>query len=414
MASLTFQEAEKIIKESPKQAEELVFEYQQYVKTHQETPPTDYPESVKNGEVIAETYGDLRYQHEDSQMSENGEIDRAIAPQDLMGMPILAASFLQRPKIMEEDGNYQKIEEKLKKEWLKSHNAKDFSSEEGLNYLHGSLDDKTKPSVGKEAEEAFRNNPKFKKRTERYDKEKKKVYKNHKSDPQWLAHQRNMQVETNSRLELLEKNRDKKIKASKENVEKSQQEIIQRVQKKHQGEFAEKHPEKAKAYFERIEAEGIKREEKKKKSSSDSPDMRRVIDELRKSEMPPTQRPPSPGRPSSFGQNIGRGFDQIQRGTSNIAQGGSRIASQAGRAAAQAGRVAAQAAARGIMMFFATPPGWITLGVIIGVLIVVFLIVLIMGKDKQPAQQMTSLEASPSATLSPITPTEELTPPVAP
>ncbi len=417
-----FSEIEKLIRENPKEADARYFEWQQFLKANVQSSPElysieaseefygwakEHPEknvdpSVWVGKEISEAYYYLREQHEDTQMRENGGIDRSVVPQDLMSVPLLAAAFLQKPKTMQEDKNYQKTEERLRKEWLKNHNAKDFLSKEGVDYLYGSLDDTAKTSISKETEDAFRNNPKFKKRIERYDKETKKTYKNHDSDPQWLNHERNTRLEINDRLALLGKT-----------SEKSQQEIIQRVQKKHREEFTRRHPEKARVYFEKIEAETIKREEKEKKSSSNSPNIRKLLDELRKSEMPPTQRPSFSERPS-FGQSFNRGLNQVQRGATNVARGGSRIASQAGRAAAQAGRVAAQAATRGIMAFFATPPGWITLGVIVGVLVIVFLIVFIMGRDKQTTQQATLLEASPSATLSPIAPSEQPTTPAEP
>lgn len=305
-----FSQIEKLIRENPKEADARYFEWQQSLKANASSSPElysietseefyrwakEHPEknidpSVWVGKEISEAYYYLREQHEDSQMKENGTVDRTTVPPGLAGVPLLAASFLQKPKIMQDDGGYQKIEERLRKEWLKKNNVKDFSSNEGLDYLHGSLDDRAKVSIRKEAEEVFRSNPKFKKRVERYDKEAKKIYKDHRNDPQWLANERSAQLEINDRLVLLEKARDKKIKLSKEEIEKSQQKIIQDVQNKHREEFAEKHPEKAKIYFERIETERARREENKNKSHFGSFDVRRVFG---------TERPDMSGSPTT-------------------------------------------------------------------------------------------------------------------
>ena len=66
----------------------------------------------------------------------------------------------------------------------------------------------------------------------------------------------------------------------------------------------------------------------------------------------------------------------------------------------QTTKLAAQAAARGALAFFATPPGWIVLGVIAGIFVFVFLFVLINGESKYSSQTNAS-PTSPSPTLSP-------------
>lgn len=188
-------------------------------------------------------------------MNRDGVVDKSKVPAYLAAVPTLAAAFLIKPKIMEEDRHYQQIEEGLKKEWLKNNNAKDFSSKEGLDYLYGP-DDKTKPSLGKEAEEAFRKNPKFKQRVERYDKEKKKIYKKPDDDPRILAVRNKIQEEVRARTELLEKKskNSSQLNLSKEEVERYKKEIATNVTKKHWKDFDQNNPEKNKAYYNMISA----------------------------------------------------------------------------------------------------------------------------------------------------------------
>ena len=113
--TLSFQDAEKIIRENPKEADALAFEYREFLKTHPEGLPADAPKSVLDGKAISEAYYYLREQHEEQQARDTGKIDTSNIPTTLTALPILAASFLARPKIMQDDRDYQKIEEKLKK-----------------------------------------------------------------------------------------------------------------------------------------------------------------------------------------------------------------------------------------------------------------------------------------------------------
>jgi hypothetical protein len=255
MAGLSFQDAEKIIRENPKEADALAFASQEYFKSHKEALPSDIPKSVLDGQTISEVYSYLRDQHEDSQMHSDGAVDQSKIPLGLAATPLLAAAFLEKPKIMENDRSYQRIEENLKKEWLRNNPGKDFLSKEGIDYLYGSLDDRTKASLRREAEESFRNNPKFKDRIERYDKEAKKIYKDRRADPKVWTFEHNAQVEAAARFEFQEKNRDKKIKISKEDIGRSQGEIINAVNRKYLREFAQNYPEKTDTYHELLKAE---------------------------------------------------------------------------------------------------------------------------------------------------------------
>lgn len=300
MANLSSQDAEKIIRENPKQADALAFEAQEFLKTHPEVLPADLPQPILDGKAISEAYYYLRDQHEDSQMGKSGEVDRSSIPEGLVGVPLLAVAFLQRPKTMRDDGDYQKIEGNLKKEWLKNNNAKDFSSKEGLDYLYGSLDDKTKTSIHKEAEEAFRNNPRFAKKIERYDKEQKKIYKNHEDDPKWQEYRDGTQSEIKDRIELLEKKSKytTPLKLSKKEHEEYQNEIAERVRKKTREEFEQKNPEQAKIYFERIDAERRKWEEKTGTTSVNMPGAQSATTNFSSPTTSQTGQFPSPNFPS--------------------------------------------------------------------------------------------------------------------
>jgi hypothetical protein len=149
-------------------------------------------------------------------------------------------------------------------------------------------------------------------------------------------------------------------------------------------------------------------EKNDKRSSASSSDIRRVFEEVKKNEYPkPVQMQETPlNRLAIPEQRIGDSIGQTERGISNVGRAGSRVATQTGRAAAQAGRAAAQAtgrfaaaagrfaaqaAARGAIFLFATPEGWIIIGVIVLILIIVFLIVYFVGKDKYSGQQAINL-----------------------
>lgn len=258
-----FSELEKLIRENPKQADVQAFEWQQFLKNNAGNSPEllsidtteefyrwadEHPEknidrSVWVGKEIADSYYYLRDRYEDEQMRTDGKVDASKIPTDLLGLPLLAAGFLEKTKTMEDDKDYQKIEENLKKEWLKNNPGKDFLSKEGIDYLYGSLEDPTKQSLAKDSEASFRNNPKLKKRIERYDKEKKKIYKDPKDDPSPRTHESITQAHINTRLEYL-KTHDE---------EKTSEEIVNLVRKNSQEDFATKFPEKAKAYGQKVE-----------------------------------------------------------------------------------------------------------------------------------------------------------------
>lgn len=411
MSELNFQEAEKFIRENPKRADALAFEYQQFLKNHPEISLTGLPRPILDGKAISEAYYYLRDQYEDQQMQTGGQVDAASVPLELAMLTVLAAGFFQRPKIMQDDKDYQKIEDRLGKDWLKKNNAKDFSSKEGLDYLYGSLDDNAKTLLRKETEEIFRNNPKFKKRIERYDRERKKIYKNREDDPEWQLYQRNVQAETNDRLALLEKRTSKTtaLKIPKEEFEKYQQEVSEQVKKRRHEEFTMKNPEKRKAYLKNI-AEDIE-EEKARLTEYNEGLMGETAGEQ------PTGEPRVISAPSSTGIQ-----DEHTPPLSRPSEGGisSRIINAAnkfprGLPRNPFGKIGSKAAVQAgsrLAAFFLSPTGWVLI-VIVLIVVFTFIIMNVPGgapsEDETPSQETNdqTINTIPAET---ITPTAEITP----
>src|SRR3989344_3790997 len=291
-----FSEISKFIRENPKQADAQAFEWEKFLKLNAPQNPelysietseefykwaSEHPEknidtSVWRGKEISDSYFDLRDQHEEGQMQHEGRVDPSIIPSSLAALPFMAAMFLEKPKTMEEDSQYQKIEEKLKKEWLEKNPGKNFSSKEWLDYEFGRLDSSDalrtcageemkaeenfeeqwaksvnapiprSPTLSRDAESLFRSNPKFKKRVERYDKESKKIYKKPHHDPATRLKETGLFEEVSKRQALLkaEKPKDPALKSLLSKISED-------VQTKHFNIFFLMHPEKAKAYYQK-------------------------------------------------------------------------------------------------------------------------------------------------------------------
>lgn len=213
------------------------------------------------GKEIRDAYFYLRQTHEEKQMQENGVVDHAGVPSGLLGLPFLAAAFLQRVKTFEEDPEFQKIVEKKKKEWLAKNPGKDTNSKEWIDYRYGSLENSKIETLYADAEKAFRNGEDLgEKATEKdkemrnkkiasYDKERKKIYKNLNDDV--VVVMEKWRIEYHSQA-LIAEQKKQNPKITKEETEK----IVQQVRKHHWEKFAQKHPEKATAYAEKHD--GIK------------------------------------------------------------------------------------------------------------------------------------------------------------
>ncbi|MBI4079175.1 MAG: N-acetylmuramoyl-L-alanine amidase [Candidatus Levybacteria bacterium] len=156
----------------------------------------------------------------------------------VIGAVGMAAVLLskEKPDLMEDDNDYKKIEERRKKEWLEKNNRKDFNSKEGLDFLYGSLDDPTKPSLNTAVEQEFRE--KFDKKAKQYDEKKKRVYKNIDDDPALQATRAKIDTHATARHTL----------AKAVDPSASFDEIHKRVERVELERFAAKHPERAKVY----------------------------------------------------------------------------------------------------------------------------------------------------------------------
>lgn len=374
----SLKELEQFIKNYPERASVLADGWRKFSRQNPDTLPTDT--DILLGRDIEEAYFYLRDQHEDKQMQEQGEINPNIVPIDLVAPTILALAFRDRPKIIEDDRDYQKLAEQHKKLWLEKNPGKDFTSKEGLDYLYGSLDNEDAPTLKKDAEQAFRNNPKFKKRAERYDKEKKKVYKNTDEDPALIKTRREIEEHTKARQEYLKSHEE----------DKKPEDISQSVQKQSWERFVRQHPEKAKAYAQKnidVKRTYEKQEIKKQLAEMEQKTGKQVryVEKIHRPQgmdveeatqrlesiIPSQPRPIAPERRATIPQAVGRRFGTPGRRVGlGIGRMGTRLVTQAGMAA---GRAAVGALA-------SNPLGWIALVVIVTVFVAtVILIIMFAG-----------------------------------
>jgi hypothetical protein len=302
-------------------------------------------------------------------MQTQGSVDSSSLPANLstLALSALALAYRDRPKIIEHDRDYQKLLEKHQKLWLEKNPGKNFASKEGLDYLHGSLDNEDAPTLKKDAEQAFRNNPRFKRRIERYDREKKKVYRNHDEDPSVINTRREIENHTRDRHAYLKTHEDTK----------TSEEMSALIKKRSWERFATEHPEKTKVY------------------AQTNADIKKALEKQTKTieEATPRLEPitPTPLRPiptehrttiSQTKRFVGRGenveisgrrrqFRPQARRVSNFGRQGSRFAARAGMAA---GRSV-------VGLFLSSPMGWAVVGVVLifVIFIIVFIIVLLEG-----------------------------------
>ncbi len=156
----------------------------------------------------------------------------------LIGLALLPLSpFLKgKGELMEDDSKFKKIEENLKEEWLKNNPGKDFSSKEGLDYLHGNLDGPDAPTLQADAEKAFREkNPK---KAAGYDRKARKAYKNPDEDPAISRAKRNIDEHIKARKAYFERN----------GLAGNWDEIQKKIKDQEWDRFAKRYSEKAKAY----------------------------------------------------------------------------------------------------------------------------------------------------------------------
>lgn len=176
------------------------------------------------------------------------------SPVGFLSLPLIML-LGKKAKLLEEDKEYLKIEERLKKEWLKNNNKKDFTNEEGLAYLYGNPERLNAPNLRREAEKWFSEGldieneikrkkaiEKRRKKLEKYEKEKKKIYKNPDNDPAVINVNQKILLHAAIRFAFLKaKNKGKKKEIKFEKV-------LNDVKKGEWRHFVKKYKEKAKEY----------------------------------------------------------------------------------------------------------------------------------------------------------------------
>lgn len=198
------------------------------------------------GKEITNAYFYLRDEHENKQMQETGEVDLSDKTVDspfssLLSLPLaFLAKNYDQSKTPEEDQDYKKIKDQKKSQWLEKNPGKDLLNQDGLDYVYGSLENNEPSSLEKETEEEFRK--KHPEKAQKYDKEKKKVYKNINDDPLIINLKAKIEEETRARLD--------KFKEQESPI--TQKEIKEKVEKKHWQRFVKTNPEKTKAYLTKI------------------------------------------------------------------------------------------------------------------------------------------------------------------
>ncbi|MBI2074508.1 MAG: hypothetical protein HYT83_01580, partial [Candidatus Levybacteria bacterium] len=152
---------------------------------------------------------------------------------------VIAPFMGKKPELMEQDSAYQKIREEKIKDWQKQHPGKNiYETKEGLNYLFGSLDNPNEPTLANDTEKAFREkNPK---KTDAYDKKKKKIEKDNAKDAAVIQTQALIKQHTDYRYKQVYNN------AAAPKL--SRKAIEAKVAKREWETFIRKYPEKAAAY----------------------------------------------------------------------------------------------------------------------------------------------------------------------
>lgn len=308
--------------------------------------------SVWVGKEISDAYFYLRERHEQRQMEEGGGVAPDSIPADLIAPPFLNRIFQTRPKIFEEDEDYQKTARHVATEWLKNNKKKSFfDNESGLDYLYGSLEDKDAPTLQKDARAQFSKNEKLKDRIERYEKEAKKVYKKLEDDPRVKLLNRILAEEIEARIALA-----KKQKLPGDQISS----VIKTSRIEH---FVREHPEKAEAYSEKdvVIKQAYQRYEQVRIA-------KRAPRETASTLWTPSPKPKVTwARPQFTPRPSPRIAVSTAQASTRIAGAGLRAAGAGGRIAVQAGAAGARAGVAAIG-FLGTvgAPFWIALGLIIG------------------------------------------------
>lgn len=362
----------------------------------------------------------------------------------------LATLPFLKPNHIENQKEFKQVQKELMATWLKNHSAENFDSEEGQDFLYGSLDDPNsttiKTRVIQELEKRSNDDPKLKKLLDRYAEKNKQTYEKHEDDPAVKSRQKEIEKIANKRFNLLQKSGSKK----------TLKDVLEATEGKTWTEFAHLYPEKAKAYrlqnshikaaYEKRELElmqerlasgkqseisekriarqnQIREEKQKKEGEKQKPSENSQIlhNALQKFEKEKTRPFPQPSQPLRFPRRLpqfpriaSRAINSINRLASNarLANRASQLAGRAGgRLAGAAGRAAAQAAARagawaGSALIGATAEFWIPAGVVVGVVVLVIIIVMFFFSHGNP------LPAGPGSQQTPggVNPSEQTIP----
>lgn len=244
----------KFINDNPNRAQIFAEDWKAAVKKHQIPAFQTEPEfkawcRVNNLESIANLWlGNEVLRVLSSNRTPEPQIQQETQNQTggpgIMGIASLALlPFIRRPReeLLEDDDDFKKIEDDVKKKWLEDNPGKDFESLEGIDYLHGSLDDPDSPTAHDEAEKIFRE--KHKDKAEHYDKEAQRKYSNPNDDPKIKKTKQNIEEHIKTRKAYFEKN------GSSENWD----EVQKKIEKREWDRFAKRYSEKASAYRKNVQ-----------------------------------------------------------------------------------------------------------------------------------------------------------------
>lgn len=302
---------ENLIRTQPQKADAYAKDWAGFLSKHPEAPPFVFKQefvawanthhiqdtNVWVGKEIQDAYFFMRQQHEEQQLEQNGYVDPASIPSELIALPFLAAAFFQKPKTLEEDGDFIKIVKKKAEERLQQIPGIDdnekIQSKEWIDYRYGSLENPEAPTLYEEAEKAFRDkaleDKQYAKRLEKYDKErdkrKKEISNNLKDDSAVIANR--WRIECHAQALIAEKK-----KQNPNTTKEDEERIVQKVREHHWDKFVEKFPEKAKAYAEKHE--GIKNavarvEERKKQTAAQKIETRAVVQPITSPDIRPVE-----------------------------------------------------------------------------------------------------------------------------
>lgn len=340
------------------------------------------PNLLWQGKEAADLYAEQRARHEDYQMQTQGIVDSGDIPSALSALPAMAFAAFYKPKYLWDDSGYLKIVEKKKEAWLKEHKQKDlFLTQEGIDFVYGSLEGDKPSKLYKEAEEEFRSNPKYQKRAERYNKEKKKIYKKINDDPFINRFKLEIQQETAVRYALLKKD-NRSIK---------EEDVLKQVEKRTWERFIEENPEKT--------AEYIKREGKEhdflkathnnvqaKLQAAEPPVISSAVEKVTPQAVPHVSTSPS-RQTSAYPQKEISRLDKLLGRPGHAPQkpytpGNILRGNQAAGASSLLNKVRAIGNLAKALPILANPVVLIALGVVLFILIVVFIIVLAKGEEQ--------------------------------